>query len=505
MTSHPPPFLAYLIGALVLASGIACQPANSAPVERAQAPFLAKHFQPEPTEDVERWQWPPQRAFQETFAQEGKTTRLVIGTIVYRHYVGEGAERQLADEVTRHGFMLAIAESGSTAHLLNLTDTEMGYGFQAFLEDGGDYRVLSGFGAASSGELRYENSERVIGVRPTYISPPGPVHARYWEDHVYARTLLATHSQPVYHPVDEDAEDASFFDHSPARLYHAQRVAIEAGMGSAHPEAVARALAAIEELMEIRPPSHSSIWREAIDFAHHHDDDLLARRLYPYYQPVGSCSEDGTPAYIAQNYSETCARIGDLSCVLNLQLQLVQRDFWSLADSSDAEQRYRHDTQVLKRTPIDVDRFLRGAVLQFRADRTLLDTATPWGIGRALALDAEYDFDAWFAMVEDPALDELNRLLATKVIYAAAVSDHRADKGRLLRRFRHANLPRSAQIWVVQMERERRFYTYVYQGAQRVLEVAWKVPGVVYLAVAMAFVVAVIGRRRRVRAPSEKA
>ncbi|MBL8952135.1 MAG: hypothetical protein JNK82_15235 [Myxococcaceae bacterium] len=150
---------------------------------------------------------------------------------------------------------------------------------------------------------------------------------------------------------------------------------------------------------------------------------------YEQSAPMGRCSMDTAPARHAQQFAERCYRLGELACFLQLQLRVIGDQFNRVAWSSYGEASHPTHAGRLETTGIDVDRFLRGLVVQVPGDRP--SELGPSRLARALIETGRREaFEATLvAMAQDPALDAFNRLRALQVYVSLHYRENGDDAG----------------------------------------------------------------------------
>ncbi len=130
--------------------------------------------------------------------------------------------------------------------------------------------------------------------------------------------------------------------------------------------------------------------------------------------PVGQCSRDPAPAQVAMRIADRAEFRGDLGRFLRMRFRIVgdlfDREAWSSTDDVVRSPRLDSITEA----PVDVARLLAGIVLRFETEETPCPRPNPWRLGRAIACSeiAGTMTARLRTLVEDPSLDEWNRLRA---------------------------------------------------------------------------------------------
>jgi hypothetical protein len=156
-------------------------------------------------------------------------------------------------------------------------------------------------------------------------------------------------------------------------------------------------------------------WLRVAQFARENGEIPLAREIHQVYRPMGGCSMDLTPSLTAIHYAQVCEDQGDLSCTLQLRTQVMGDNFPRVAYSSYAEEAHETRVESLLSTGIDINWYLEGLLFTFSGDRYI--GIDPWRIARSIReLEAEHVWRTRLLdYIEDPTLDELNRLRAAQV------------------------------------------------------------------------------------------
>jgi hypothetical protein len=144
-------------------------------------------------------------------------------------------------------------------------------------------------------------------------------------------------------------------------------------------------------------------------------DDALARSLYRRYRPAMRCSMDDYPERAAQSYADFCDRVGELGCLLQIQVQTLGNRAQGSASPEEAD-RLRALGERLAESGLDVDRFLRGLALRYAGVKHRTEITEGSFARAALELGRGDAFAAAFTRIaQDPNIDEYNRLRAERI------------------------------------------------------------------------------------------
>jgi hypothetical protein len=152
-------------------------------------------------------------------------------------------------------------------------------------------------------------------------------------------------------------------------------------------------------------------------------DRERAIALHRSYRPMGRCSMDGHPAAVARSYAELCYQAGKLGCFLQLSVDIMGDRFQRIAYSRLGEAVHPTESARLLDTGLDVERFLRGLLLQY-AGVTRRGELGAWRLARSVRETGKQDqlLASFARLAEDPSLDEYNRLRAAQVVWLVDAS-----------------------------------------------------------------------------------
>ncbi|EYF06905.1 Hypothetical protein CAP_1163 [Chondromyces apiculatus DSM 436] len=307
-----------------------------------------------------RWDWPEASTFQDvadTAARYGRPIRLVRGLLEApggHRYEGLDLSVRRNDDGT---FVLEVA-TPPAAEAARLVSPYVHAGWRL---EGGD------LDEGSSRRLTFSDAGELVWLTPSYVTPvkaPEPVALADW---AYATTFLRS-ELPVY------AADAR--------------------------------------------GGHWEIQEIALAPALTRGDHEAALRIYRNHLPwTRGCSMDERPDQVQHDYAELCHGLGKLGCFLQLHVRTMGTGFDRTTGSSYGEAPVDTGAGMLRDTGIDLDRFFRGLVVRFEGvpsgnevDAGRLARAIQEA-GRSPSITASL-----LQMVENPALDEYNRLRATRIL-----------------------------------------------------------------------------------------
>lgn len=267
-------------------------------------------------------------------------------------------------------------------------------------------------GAASLQECEWDDEHRMFQceagwiVRVSAVGPPRQMEAEAWEAWRYVTDLVRV-DEPLFKSCSDVCLDEK---ESRDALQEALRLESE---GDA-----AALLAFVERLGRLRWLEGQ--WHELRARAARRGEPALVAALFARLGlPAGRCSQDATPIYALLEYADACLAAGRINCFAHLVV-------WAMADagprvawSTSALPAFRSQSLHLHKGGIDLQRFLTGLVLYYRADPPRDAELSPWHLAAAIRHgDLEEAMDApLVAMLTNEALDDFNRLRAAQVRY----------------------------------------------------------------------------------------
>ncbi len=259
------------------------------------------------------------------------------------------------------------------------------------------------------------NRASVVAFKPASPFPDSTLRADLWEAWDHSTTLLEMH-RPLY--TAEDRPLTRHLSEIERQAYWDRQEALEAALESALHKGSLEGSAAIRRALETDLAPRSRIWEEAARFAERQGELELALRVRSRFLPVGRCSMDPAPQLAARSYAELCFRMGDLGCFLNLQVRIMGDSFRRVAYSSYGEEAHETEAAGLWDVGIDVERFLRGLIVQFAvAERERIELDA-WRLARSIreaGLSATME-SVLSDLAFDEGVDPHNRLRATMIL-----------------------------------------------------------------------------------------
>ena len=468
-SSRPSP-VSFVLAALALTGLVSCTPTPETRTRATPAIVPAATLQAEPTPEPAlvtaprastrgtwqrpgafwRWTWPEASEFQTVWEGWGAQTR------PWRVLIGS---------------LQVDAEAAMTEQVLLLDDGPEGLRLRrhwtsAKVPEGAlDGALFEVVWAGEAGELTADesvtltaadgSSPRRLTITPTYVEEPGSWHADAFDDWVYVTTLL-TFEPEVRRPYraswDQDAE-------SEARDAAVWRRALESLKGPlAERREALDALFASDDVT-----SDDGAWEDVLAHARAAGDQETMLQVYERWQPVGRCSRDDRPRRVARDYAAVCERVGRLGCYVQLGVQLLADSFNRRVYSSWAERANATGIEALADTGLDTGRLLRGLSTTYASSLRWPVGSGPSRVARA-ALELEDGgelFEELEARVQDPRLDDLNRLKAAVtlglIIQREEATNHYPGASLMhlvVDHMRDLDVPPIARRWLAQMATE---------------------------------------------------
>lgn len=395
-----------------------------------------QHLDFHPEDDAGDWEWPDDEDFAARWANhvaEASVIRVVIGDVTFEP--DDDGLSNCDDEPRRYDdAILGIAQGESSVGFFPIM-TEQRRRVRALnrsFDRAAPFSVIHGVEEWDGGELKYENLCGQLIVEPRYVSDAGAPQRGALADRVYTRTLLEYGDDIVKEP--------------PQEANSVNRSSVMEEVKSGDPEARRKA---IRTLLASNLEPTSRFWQRVLDELNRHGDDELARQVHRRFRPMGHCSMDETPQNTARAFSEVCARLGDTGCFLQLRVRLLKNNFRRVAWSSMGEKAHDPAAEALMEAPIDVGRFLRGAMVTYELEGDIEMLLTPGRIGEAVATEYQEMIDVFAAMAADERLDELNRLNAAVVVHTAA---RIANRPQWRQQLNEQSIPTSARVLIERLD-----------------------------------------------------
>jgi hypothetical protein len=135
--------------------------------------------------------------------------------------------------------------------------------------------------------------------------------------------------------------------------------------------------------------------------------------------PEGQCSMDTEPMRAAVRFSKKASDEGALGRFLRLRLRVVANDFERMMMSNYGDAALSPEPSALRAAPVRLAPFFAGLCLFFESPAPRPVEVPAQRLGRAIAdLGLKAELEPWLrGVVEDDAVDPLNRLRAVQVLY----------------------------------------------------------------------------------------